>query len=182
MAPDELAGLGHLWERRDADRGEACFREALVRGLAGAGRARLLGRLAWGEKRRARWAEARALWDELAREQRSFDPRPWEEMAKIDEHRLRDWTRARSVVQEALARAEAGRAATEAREALGYRLERLERRLGRKSWAWIDRPSAAGKVTTCSTCACARTRVPVGRVDEDGCEECTRCPEGRSMQ
>src|SRR6185369_4561133 len=106
------------WERRDADRGEACFREALARGLAGAGRARLLGRLAWGEKRRARWTEARALWDEVAREQPSFDPRPWEEMAKIDEHRLRDWARARSVVQEALARAEAGRAAVEARAAL----------------------------------------------------------------
>ena len=36
--------------------------------------------------------EARALWDELARAQRVFDPRPWEEMAKIDEHRLRDWS------------------------------------------------------------------------------------------
>ena len=59
------------------------------------------------------------------REQRSFDPRPWEEMAKIDEHRLRDWARARSVVQEALARAVADRAAVEAREALGHRLERL---------------------------------------------------------
>ena len=132
VAPDELAGLGHLWERRDADRGEACFREALARGLAGAGRARLLGRLAWGEKRRARWTEARALWDEVAREQPCFDPRPWEEMAKIDEHRLRDWARARSVVQEALARAEAGRAAVEARAALGHRLERLERRLLRR--------------------------------------------------
>ena len=31
------------------------------------------------------------------------------------------------------ARAEAGRAATEAREALGYRLERLERRLLRRA-------------------------------------------------
>jgi uncharacterized protein len=138
VAPDELAGLGHLWERRDADRGEACFREALARGIEGAGRARLLGRLAWGEKRRARWAEARALWDELAREQLSFDPRPWEEMAKIDEHRLRDWARARTVVQEALARAEGGRAAADAREALGHRLERLERRLLRSGTPALD--------------------------------------------
>jgi len=68
----------------------------------------------------------------VAREQPCFDPRPWEEMAKIDEHRLRDWARARSVVQEALARAEAGRAALEARAALGHRLERLERRLLRR--------------------------------------------------
>ena len=131
IAPDELAGLGLLWEARDADRSEACLREALARGIAGAGRARLLARLAWREKRRARWSEARALWDELARGQRSFDPRPWEEMAKIDEHRLRDWSGAQAVVLEALARAEAERASEALRAGLDHRLRRLERRLAR---------------------------------------------------
>jgi len=131
MTPDELAGLGLLWEACDADRGEACLREALARGITGAPRARLLARLAWREKRRARWGEARALWDELARGQRIFDPRPWEEMAKIDEHRLRDWSAAQAVVLEALARAEAERASEALRAGLGHRLRRLERRLGR---------------------------------------------------
>jgi len=131
MTPDELAGLGLLWEARDADRGEACLREALARGIAGAARARLLARLAWREKRRARWSEARALWDELARGQRIFDPRPWEEMAKIDEHRLRDWSGAQAIVLEALARAEAERASEVQRAGLDHRLRRLERRLAR---------------------------------------------------
>jgi uncharacterized protein len=131
IEPDELLGLGLLWEARDADRAEACLREALARGITGAGRARLLARLAWREKRRARWSEARALWDELARGQRVFDPRPWEEMAKIDEHRLRDWSGAQAVVQEALARAEAARASEALRTGLDHRLQRLERRLAR---------------------------------------------------
>ena len=129
IAPDELAGLGLLWETRDADRAEACLREALARGIAGAARSRLLARLAWREKRRARWSEARAFWDELARGQRFFDPRPWEEMAKIDEHRLRDWSGAQAVVLEALARAEAERASDTLRAGLDHRLRRLERRL-----------------------------------------------------
>jgi uncharacterized protein YprB with RNaseH-like and TPR domain len=132
VEPDELAGLGLLWEARDAERGEACFRRALASGLAGAGRARLLARLAWREKRRARWTEARALWDELARAQRVFDPRPWEEMAKIDEHRLRDWSGAQAIVREALARADADRASEAVCALLGHRLQRLERRLARR--------------------------------------------------
>ena len=116
----------------------------------------------------------------------SFDPRPWEEMAKIDEHRLRDWARARTVVQEALARAEGGRAAADAREALGHRLrapraapapkrDARARRLG-------SRRGGAGKGHHVEHVGLARTRVPVGRVDEDGCEECTRRPEGSWMQ
>ena len=131
VGPHELAGLGFLWEARDADRGEACFRQALAMGIAGSGRARLLARLAWREKRRARWSEARALWDEMARGQRVFDPRPWEEMAKIDEHRLRDWRAAQAVVQEALARARADGAGEAVHALLGHRLQRLERRLAR---------------------------------------------------
>ena len=131
IEPDELAGFGWLWEARDPERGEACFRQALALGVGGIGRARLLARLAWREKRRARWTEARALWDELARGQRVFDPRPWEEMAKIDEHRLRDWSGAQAIVREALTRAEAGRASEAIRALLGHRLQRLERRLGR---------------------------------------------------
>jgi uncharacterized protein YprB with RNaseH-like and TPR domain len=131
IEPDELAGFGWLWEARDPERGEACFRQALALGVGGIGRARLLARLAWREKRRARWMEARALWDELARGQRVFDPRPWEEMAKIDEHRLRDWSGAQAIVREALTRADAGRASEAIRALLGHRLQRLERRLGR---------------------------------------------------
>jgi len=184
LSAEDLAGLGRLWERRDADRGEACYRLALRLGLEGPGRERLLARLALGEKRRARFAEARSLWEEIVRVQRTFDPRPWEEMAKIDEHRHRNLASARAVVAEALVRARGAGAAVAVLEALSYRLERLTRRLERLqgSQGYPEGRGVAGKVTTCSTCASARTRVPVGKMDEDGCEECTRCPEGSRMQ
>ena len=127
---DELAGLGRLWEAADPDRGEACYRMALDRGLASPARERLLARLAWREKRRSRWDASRVLWEAAARCARSFDPRPWEEMAKIHEHRLRDFAAARAVVTEALDRARAHRAPAPVMEALSHRLARLTRRLG----------------------------------------------------
>jgi uncharacterized protein YprB with RNaseH-like and TPR domain len=126
--PVELAGLGRLWEPRDPERGEACYRMALARGLPSPERERLLLRLAWREKRRARWIEARSLWEAAARSARGFDPRPWEEMAKVDEHRRRDFLAAHRLVQEALTLARAHRAPESVLGALAHRLERLARR------------------------------------------------------
>jgi hypothetical protein len=76
-----------------------------------------------------RWEQARALWAAVAREQRGFDPRPWEEVAKIDEHRRRDPGGARVVVEEALGLARAHGAAASVLARLTHRLARLERRL-----------------------------------------------------
>src|SRR5262249_23497352 len=94
-------------------------------------RERLLARLAWGEKRRARWEASRALWEAVALGGRGFDPRPWEEMAKIHEHRLRDFAWAHSVVTEALERARLHRASELVLSALVSRLAPRPRRLGR---------------------------------------------------
>jgi len=129
LAPWELAGLGGLLEGAEPERGEACFRLALALGLPGAARERLLARMACREKRRRRWDEARALWLELAGLRAAFDPRPWEEMAKIDEHRRRDLPRALSVVTRAIELAAAGGASAAVRDALEHRLARLSRRL-----------------------------------------------------
>jgi hypothetical protein len=86
-------------------------------------------RLAWWEKRAARWATACALWD-AARQRRLFDPRPWEELAKFHEHRARDLATARAVVTDALDLARAAGAAERVLETFAYRLARIERRLG----------------------------------------------------
>jgi hypothetical protein len=131
LGPDELAGLGRLWEASDPDRSEACYRMALDRGLPSPARERLLARLAWREKRRSRWEASRELWEAAARGARIFDARPWEEMAKIHEHRLRDFVAAQAVVAEALERALAHRAPALVLEALHHRLERLARRLAK---------------------------------------------------
>jgi uncharacterized protein YprB with RNaseH-like and TPR domain len=130
VRPEELAGLGRLWEPVDLERGLACYRAALEAGLpeSVARWARL--RLAWWEKRAARWEAARTLW-EAARGHRVFDPRPWEELAKYHEHRARDLATAREVVTDALGLARAAGAAARVLDAFAYRLDRLNRRLER---------------------------------------------------
>jgi uncharacterized protein YprB with RNaseH-like and TPR domain len=130
VRPEELAGLGRLWEPVDLERGLACYRAALEAGLpeSVARWARL--RLAWWEKRAARWEAARTLW-EAARGHQVFDPRPWEELAKYHEHRARDLATAREVVTDALGLARAAGAAARVLEAFAYRLDRLNRRLER---------------------------------------------------
>src|SRR2546422_2194782 len=62
LRAEEWAGLGRLWEPVDLERGLGCYRSALEAGLAGepAHWGRL--RLAWGEKRAARWGTAGAPW------------------------------------------------------------------------------------------------------------------------
>jgi uncharacterized protein len=135
LHPEELMGLGRLWETMDLDRGFACYRMALAGGLGSPGREWVLLRLARREKGLANWDEARALWEAATRSQRGFDPRPWEEIAKLDEHRRRDFVAARAVVEEALSRARVHLAPERIQAVLAHRLERLTRRLARISEA-----------------------------------------------
>ena len=128
LSPAEWAGLGRLWEPVDLERGIACYRAALDAGLAGDFAHAVRLRLAWWEKRAARWEAACALW-ELAAGHRSFDPRPWEELAKFHEHRRRDYLAAHSIVESALSRASAAGSPTRVVESFAYRLTRLARRL-----------------------------------------------------
>ena len=130
VRPAELAGLGRLWEPVDLERGLTCYRAALAAGVPDpvARWARL--RLAWWEKRAARWEAACTLW-EAARGHEIFDPRPWEELAKYHEHRVRDLAAAREIVQDALGLARAARAGSRVLDAFTHRLDRLNRRLER---------------------------------------------------
>ena len=130
VRPEELAGLGRLWEPVDLERGLACYRAALGAGLPKSIARWTRLRLAWWEKRAARWDAACTLW-EAARGHEIFDPRPWEELAKYHEHRTRDLPAARAIVQDALGLARARGAASRVLDAFAYRLDRLNRRLER---------------------------------------------------
>ena len=130
LQPAELAGLGRLWEPVDFERSLVCYRAALAAGLPEPVARWTRLRLAWWEKRAARWDAACALWD-AARQHELFDPRPWEELAKYHEHRARDLTAARGIVEDALGLARATGAASRVLDAFAYRLHRLTRRLER---------------------------------------------------
>lgn len=129
LDPEALAGLGRMLEGAAPERSLACYRLALDTGLPTPSRERLLLRLAHREKRLARWDEARALWEAAARSPREFDPRPWEEIAKVHEHRRRDLAAAREIVEQALALARRHRASARVQASFEHRLARLGRRL-----------------------------------------------------
>jgi uncharacterized protein len=128
LSPEELAGVGRLWEAIDVERGLACYQMALERGLGSPGRERVLWRLARRQKRLARWDEARALWEAAINSHPGFDPHPWEEIAKVHEHRRGDLAAARAVVEDALSRARRHRAPDRVLSTLEHRLERVTRR------------------------------------------------------
>src|SRR5262249_60114546 len=83
------------------ERAVACYRAALAVGLPAPMAHVVRLRLASWEKRWFRWDAARALWEEAASAP-SFDPRPWEELAKYHEHRARNAATARALVARAL--------------------------------------------------------------------------------
>jgi len=128
MTAAELGGLGRLWEPVDVERALACYRAALAAGLTGVPAQAVRLRLARWEKRLARWEAARSLWEAAVRHA-TFDPRPWEELAKFHEHRCRDFVTARAIVEDALGLAEAARAPLRTVDAFAHRLGRLQRRL-----------------------------------------------------
>src|SRR5262249_32973968 len=126
--PEEMVGLGRLWESIDLERGVACYRKALDGGLASPVRERVLLRLARRERGRARGEGARPLGEAATRTTRGFDPEAWEEIAKVHEHRRRDFPAARAVVEEALSRARVHLASERVLGSFEHRLARLHRR------------------------------------------------------
>ena len=124
----DLVGVARLWERSDPERAVACYRAALAVGLPAAASHAARLRLASWEKRWFHWDAACALWEE-ATAAISFDPRPWEELAKYHEHRARNAATARALVARALDLARAAGSTGTVLDAFSYRLTRLDRRL-----------------------------------------------------
>jgi uncharacterized protein len=124
----DLVGVARLWERSDPERAVACYRAALAVGLPAPAAHAVRLRLASWEKRWFHWDAACALWEEAA-SAASFDPRPWEELAKYHEHRTRNAATARALVARALDLARAAGSTGTVLEAFSYRLTRLDRRL-----------------------------------------------------
>jgi uncharacterized protein YprB with RNaseH-like and TPR domain len=130
LSPEEQIGLGRLWEPVDWERARRCYETAL-QSLRGEALRQALLMLAARHKRRAEWKAAQRLWEGALGTAGSFDPRPWEEMAKFYEHRARDLPKAREITVAALARAEQEWVGEEILSRFRHRLRRLDRRLAR---------------------------------------------------
>jgi len=137
--PDDCVALGR-WDEAEGRLADArrLYAAALDGGADGEGRALALRRLAHLYRRLGRWEDAARLWREEA-ESGGAPERRLEaliELAKLEEHRRRDYAAAEAVTRRALLVVElltlrgGGRTAPSLRrEALEHRLWRLRRRL-----------------------------------------------------
>jgi hypothetical protein len=129
--PVEWVGAGRWLERRDPARGARFYEAALDAGLPDPLAARVAWRLGLMWRRAGRIEAARALWAATV----ARDPRPplglLLDLAKLHEHRARDFAAALEVTRAALARAEAEAWSTDGAlvDGLRRRARRLTRRL-----------------------------------------------------
>jgi hypothetical protein len=139
-APHEALGLGRLLADRDPARALRAYEHAIT-GCGGPAahtvRAEVLWRQALLLKRHGVLDEAVHSWRLLASGHGPWSLRAHEELAKFLEHRARDFAAAAAVVEEALARLEAGpvHAAGEDRRIAAFRqrLDRLRSRIASAS-------------------------------------------------
>ena len=75
-------------------------------------------------KRQGKWEEAEEIWKEIIERSREYIYYPYEELAKYYEHYLKDYQKAKIVVEKALNIEEN----IFLREKLQYRLDRIERK------------------------------------------------------
>jgi uncharacterized protein YprB with RNaseH-like and TPR domain len=125
---DHLGTAALLLQHGDAARARACLEAAAEAGLGTETPA--LWRTLGGLQRRAGDLEAAArTWRRWLAEGGEFDAHPFEALAKVEEHRRRDYPAALSIVEDALGRCPRGH---HARRGLEHRAARLRRRLARR--------------------------------------------------
>jgi hypothetical protein len=132
--PLEWLGAARWLERRDPARSAGFYEAALGADVRGSARCRAAWRLGRLWRRAGRVAEAMGLWQAAV----ASDPAPplglLVDLAKLCEHRARDWVAALRYTRAAIERAER-ESPLEMRalvlEALAHRTRRLERRLAR---------------------------------------------------
>ena len=98
------------------------FTEALKHNLAEEEVLEILKLASFAYKRQGKWEEAEKIWKEIIERSREFIYYPYEELAKYYEHRLKDYQKAKIVVEEALNIEEN----IFLREKLQYRLNRIK--------------------------------------------------------
>lgn len=130
LFPEEQIGLGRLWEPVNWAQARWCYELALP-ALRGEVLRQALLTLATSHKRRAEWNAAERLWGTALETDGGFDPRPWEELAKLYEHRVRNLPKAWEITVAALARAQGWGAGEQTLSRFRDRLHRLDRRLSR---------------------------------------------------
>ena len=108
--PLDLCSLGRIhYNFGNFQLSEAYYRQALNEELSLDMRSTVCLSLAFVYKRMELWEKAKEVWSELAEGDYPFHPRVYEELAKYYEHRMKDYPRALSLVENVLSFINSGR-------------------------------------------------------------------------
>jgi uncharacterized protein YprB with RNaseH-like and TPR domain len=133
--PTDLYSLGRIHQRLgDHHAGVRCFERALTSGASLELRRAIMVSLAFAHKKSGSLEEAAGIWQNLTGEEPPFSLLAHEELAKHWEHRIKDYGKALSLVERAMARLTSDRSPESAskRERMLNSLEHRKSRLRRK--------------------------------------------------
>jgi len=119
----DIFSIGKMFdEEKRYDQSTYYYSEALKHNLAEEETLEILRLSSFAYKRQGKWEEAEEIWKEIIERSREYIYYPYEELAKYYEHHLKNYQKAKAVVEEALNIEEN----IFLREKLQYRLNRIK--------------------------------------------------------
>lgn len=101
----DLCSIGKIYEGyKDFEQSSRCYEEALKGNLSDEEMLETLKLCSFAYKRQGEWEKAESSWCDIISLSTQFILYPYEELAKYYEHKLKDYTRAGSIIEEALSR------------------------------------------------------------------------------
>ena len=101
----DLCSIGKIYEGyKDFEQSSWCYEEALKGNLSDEEMLETLKLCSFAYKRQGEWKKAESSWCDIISLGTQFVLYPYEELAKYYEHRLKDYTKAGNIVEEALSR------------------------------------------------------------------------------
>ncbi|MBN2244456.1 MAG: ribonuclease H-like domain-containing protein, partial [Candidatus Aminicenantes bacterium] len=105
----DLCSIGRIYEKnRDYEYSSRCYEEALNRDLSDEESLEVLRLSSFAYKKQGKWEQAEKAWKEIIGLSSEFIFYPYEELAKYYEHRLKDYSKAREIVENAMNRLQKG--------------------------------------------------------------------------
>jgi len=129
----DLYSIGKIYEKnKDYEYSSRCYEMALQHDLSDDESLEIMGICSFSYKKQNKWEEAIKIWQEIINIKNEFIYYPYEELAKYYEHQLKDYSKARIIVEEALTQLNRKYVSLENKEKfrkmLQYRLKRIIRK------------------------------------------------------
>jgi uncharacterized protein len=129
----DLYSIGRIYEiNKDYEHSSRCYEEALNCDLTDEDSLEILRLSSYAYKKQGNWQRAERAWRDIISFTNEFILFPYEELAKYYEHRLKEYSKAINVVEDALMRLKQANIELENKDRLmqelNYRLERIKRK------------------------------------------------------